>query len=223
MKKRIILLLILFIVMQSVRATEHRNELWLAGDTQNQINEKWLYGLYSQLRVVNQSHPLEDIILEARIGYQITDNKSAWLGYRWTGHDPNNGFYQDNRLFQQIIWQINQNSNQKLASRTRLEEIKRSNQSQMSYRARERISIALLESNLKTINPYFYDEVFFQLNRTNYSAQQLFSENRLFVGMNVKTTRNAYWEIGYINQYKVRTETSQNQVNHILSITYNYK
>jgi hypothetical protein len=72
------------------------------------------------------------------------------------------------------------------------------------------------------LNPLFYEEIFFQINKTDYSSRQLISQNRLFVGFNWRESKDHYWEIGYINQYLLSTPVfSENAMNHILTITYN--
>ena len=155
------------------------------------------------------------------MGYRLIDDDSVWLGYRWTGHNPYNNFYQENRLFEQLIHQKKFAYNDRFIARTRLEEIQRSNSNQISLRLRQRMAVELRRYSSKFF-PFLYDEVFFQLNNTSYTSNNFVSENRLFIGGNFITSRNTWWEIGYINQFQMHTpQASQNIMSHIISVTYN--
>lgn len=219
----LLLCLVLFSVSKSWALEEYSKE-WMGLNVQHTLprNNKWHSFLFSQLRLVNQSKPWQAALVEVGLGYQLTDEKNIWFGYRWTGRNPYNGFYEENRLFQQLI-------NQKRRKiflfnlRTRLEEITQGNSNQVGLKLRQRLSI---ESNIPLWKDnffYSYDEVFFRLNRTNFMSQTIFGENRLFLGVNIRNSKKDWWEVGYINQYQIRTpQQTQNSMSHIISATYNF-
>lgn len=225
MKCRWIIGLGLLCVLKSALALEQHEKAWLAINKQQAFSENrpWLYSIYSQLRLIRASHPWQTSLFEGGIGYQFLLDKNIWLAYRWSGAHPNNGFYQENRLIQQLYAPLRQDNLIDLASRSRLEEIVRANESQMAIRFRERIALELKYAILKKINPYFYDEFFFRLNKTHFTSNSVLSENRLFLGFNFYLSKTHSLEIGYINQYQYKTpQCMENQMSHILSLTYNF-
>jgi hypothetical protein len=220
--------LIVFIFLAVIRpaiALEENEKLWVGVNVRKPLSadQKWLYSLFTQSRLINKSHPWQSTLFEGGVGYSLFKDKSIWIGYRWSAHNPNNGFYQGNRLWQQLSWIISDKNLIKFFSRTRLEQTMYSDQSQLSFRLRELISVEFKNEVATKFSPLVYDEVFFQLNKTNYTSHQLVSENRLFLGVRLPTSADTFWEIGYINQYQFSTPlNNQNQMNHIASFTYNF-
>jgi len=222
--KRIILTISLLTFSLKNFAIDEHVKQWLAINEQNTFgdHQQWHALLYSQLRFIDQAHPWQSLLLEGGIGYQLVPHTTAWLGYRWSGQDPYHQFYQENRLFQQSISQGKVDFGH-LIFRNRLEEISRTNSNQMGLRLRERLSIEINHIFLNHFFPMTYDEVFFQLNHPNYMPVTFLGENRLFLGFNLYESQKTWWEIGYINQYQIHTpQQPQNQMSHILSITYNF-
>lgn len=221
---RIITILFLFFIpIKNAASLTQYDKLWTAVSTVKPLSadKKWLYTLYGSLRFYDHNHPLQTILLQGGIGYAVTDLHSFWVGYRWLGNDPYNGFYMTNVLWQQIVWGWKDASLHNAHMRTRLEEFRVSRDNQTGYHLRQRLYIEVPKLYFGKLNPLFYDEVFFQLNKTNYTAHQLVSQNRLFLGFNYIQTPESYWEIGYLNQYLFSTPVQkQNQMNHVLSITY---
>ncbi|MEO8400787.1 MAG: DUF2490 domain-containing protein [Gammaproteobacteria bacterium] len=218
-------IIIFFTPMQKASALEQNDKLWLGVDVQKPLssNKKWLYLLYAQTRLINQNHAWQTTLFEGGVGYVISPNQTLWLGYRWSGINPYNGFSEENRLWQQLSWRLKENNRYRIFSRTRLEESTLSTQSQLSYRLRQRVSLELLANHIAKLFPLLYDEAFFQLNKTQYTSHQLFSQNRLFLGFKLYTQATTFWEIGYINQYQWHTPSStQNQMNHIISFNYSF-
>ncbi|MDR3477852.1 MAG: DUF2490 domain-containing protein [Gammaproteobacteria bacterium] len=213
----------LFVSVNSFALNQYAKQ-WFAVNLQHALdkNKKWHSFLYSQLRTIDRTHPLESGLLEGGIGYQLTADENIWIGYRWTGKNPYNDFYQENRVFQQIISQ-KQLGLYRFILRTRLEEITRSDTRQIALRLRERLAIDGHRQLWRNTSLFAYDEVFFQLNHPAFITSAFLGENRLFLGFNIRISKETWWEIGYINQYQVRTpQQNQNQMSHILSITYNF-
>ena len=216
--------LLIFFISVNCFALTQNDKLWLAVNSQQtlSVDKKWHSFIYSQFRYINESHAWQAALIEGGIGYRFLDNESIWLEYRWTGHDPYNGFFQENRLFQQLL-QIKKFNAAHLILRARLEEIQISNSSQISVRLRERIAVEIMHGYFWKMFPFLYDEVFFQLKNTDYTSNKFINQNRLFIGFNLYTGRKSWWEIGYINQFQMRTpQNVQNTMSHIFSVTYNF-
>lgn len=217
-------LLFLFLLLVTTRcfALEQHAQLWAGLNYEKPLNQQWTYLLYTQSRFINESHPWDSTLFEGGLGYLLTKDKVVWFGYRWTAQNPNNGFFQENRLWQQLQWNLSDNKQHIILSRTRLEQIERTNQSQILWRLRERIMYKYNIPLHGNIIPVAYDEIFLQVHKTNYSSNKFFSQNRLFIGFDLYLSRQVLWELGYMNQFIFNVGTNnQNVMNHIISATYN--
>ncbi len=214
----------IFLLSRASFATDQNAKLWL-GVNYNlppKPASVWRSYLYAQLRLIDKTPVLQTTLMEGAVGYLTTAQHSFWLGYRWSGHNPDAGFSEENRLFQQSIFQ-NKTPSYHLILRSRLEEMTRSDDHQLALRFRERFAIEIEHRLFKNAVPFFYDEIFFQLNHPNYMPHTFIGQNRLFLGFNLYSAKTTWWEIGYINQYQTHTPTqSQNEMGHIISVTYNF-
>lgn len=220
-------LFLLWLLATSSFALEQHTKLWLAVNIQKPITEdkKWQYNVLSQFRFIDESHPWQTAFLEGSVGYELLEGQLIWLGYRWSGHNPNNRFYQENRLIQQFTWKLIPYNIYQYSTRTRLEEIERTNENQIALRFRQRLAVEIRQSMFAAVDvfPYFTEEVFLQLNATNFTPHRLFSENRFFLGVNIYQSKKTWWEVGYMNQYQIRSPTqNENQMSHIFSIMLNF-
>lgn len=222
--KNLICGLWIFCIPFTAYALEQHEKLWLGSNYQTHFgtHHQLLAFVFTQLRFINQPHPIQTGLLEGGLGYRLASKTSIWAGYRWSGQNPYHRFYQENLLFQQVLIPLHHNLDRSIL-RSRLEEISRTNQTTMLIKLRERAAFEFSPVLTSLIHPFTYDEVFFNLNKTNYSTHKLIAENRVFIGINWSVNKTNWWEIGYINQYIFASTTqSQNQMNHIVSITYNY-
>jgi hypothetical protein len=220
-----IIILMLCGSIKEAFALEQNEKLWAGINVERPLSEdnKWFYLLYTQTRLINKSHPWQSTLFEGAVGYLLLPNNRIWLGYRWTAHNPNNGFFESNRLWQQYVFLKEDDELRRIVLRSRLEEIEYTNQSQISFRFRERVSFEQKSHYFGALNPFIYDEAFFQLNETNYSSNRFLSENRLFLGCNWYLPSKNFWEIGYINQYLFNpNRNNQNVMDHVLSFSFNF-
>jgi hypothetical protein len=218
------ILLLLMIIITRVEALQKNDKLWLGFNAQTILdtNKKWLGSLTSQARFTKQSSPVESDFVETCLGYQLVDY-SLWVGYRYTKHINNKPSFSENRLIQQCVFNQKNNFFQ-YWFRSRLEERYRSNQKQVAVALREKVSLEFSLPIFCRVNPLLFNEIFIPLNKTIYTSRKLIDENRLFVGCNCYIQKTVWWEIGYILQYRTNTSLNSNyQLNHILSINYNYK
>ncbi len=222
---RILFAAVLFILpLTSSLALEQNEKLWLGINVEKPLtsDKRWMYLIFTQARLINQSPTWQTQLVEGAVGYNILHaTLRVWLGYRWALLDPPNGFMQENRFWQQIIWTAERDNKNTVVLRSRLEESVYSRRSQPSFRLRERFLAEFWHRYFGVLNPLVYEELFFPLNKTSYTSHQLISQNRLFLGFNLRTASNAFWEIGYINQYQMHTpQNPQNAMSHVVSVTY---
>jgi hypothetical protein len=210
--------------IKPVWALEQQTKLWPGIYLQKSLpkTEKWEYLLFTQSRFIDESHPWESTYFEGGLGYFLSKNHSLWAGYRWVGFDFATNFFHEDRFWQQFSWRIRESAQTLIFSRTRMEEIRYSNQSENLYRLRERITLEHLLNYEGKINPYYFDEVFIHANKPSYATRNLISENRLFLGFRYKTSSYTNWEVGYLNQYRfLSAPATPDRMSHILAVTFN--
>ena len=217
--------LIFFITINPAAALEQNVKFWPGLYIQQKIpkHEKWQYLLFTQARFIDDSHPWQSALIEGGVGYLLTPNHSLWAGYRLTVHNVLKNSFQENRFFQQLIWKVKDENKKIILSRTRFEELNLTNQTSTYYRVRERITFEQMINYKGKINPFYWNEAFFPLNKPNYVSHNFINENRLFIGFRYYTTPHTNWEIGYINQTQFETRKNiQDKMYHILTIVYNF-
>lgn len=179
--------------------------------------KNWLWWMEGQGRFFDDVGRLGQSIVRPGLGYSVADNISIWLGYGWiTTHPRGQSDTDEHRIWQQLSWNKAYNGG-KLATRTRLEQRFLSNGNDTGWRFRQFV---------KYTHPAFtdrfyasvWDEVFVNINSTNFGADSGFGQNRLFVGLGVfvDTDRHFRFELGYMNQF-INSPSSADQMNHIIS------
>lgn len=217
--------LLLWIPLITLAGVKQNGKIWIGFDKSGHLSAQsdWLYTLSSQIRSISTSEILQTIFLEGSVGHPFLSDLDLWFGYRWSGNYPGNGFYSESRPYQQINFRFYQNKSLQLSGRLRLEERIRNNQHQVSLRLRQRIAIEIQRCFGGKINPYLYDEVFFRLNKTDFTSSHFLSENRVFIGFKLYHSKQSTFQVGYTNQYAYRTSPeSQNTMSHILDFGYNF-
>jgi hypothetical protein len=202
------------------------NKLWLSLNVQQSLDKekKWLFSFYTQSRLIQQVRCFESAFVENALGYQL-ENSTLWLGFRLTKHVSNPPTFQLNHLFQQFIY-LQDFTCFSFLSRSRLEQMYRSDQKEFAFRFRQRMAFELSGDHFINVRPLIYNEVFLALNQTNYTSHKFLNENRLFFGFNCYQQNNIWWEIGYMLQYRANIPISHNRqshLDHVLVITYNYR
>lgn len=177
--------------------------------------------LHGQARFYNTTHPFTTLLLENSIGYPLNDKLRLWAGYLISGNDFNTRYFREQRLQQQLYWHMLDNQQERLASRTRFEEIAVSFSRQNLIVARQMFAHEQLSYFYGYINPLIYDEIFTHLNNPSYATVNFISQNRLFLGFNVYFSNHEYMKIGYMNQFISKKERhSHNEMNHLLTLQY---
>jgi Protein of unknown function (DUF2490) len=90
----------------------------------------------------------------------------------------------------------------------------------MGHRLRQMFRVTMPLESAPKFSLVGSNEVFMNLNRTDWGARSGFDQNRLFVGVGYGATSKLRLEAGYLNQY-VDTATIDRR-NHVLSTTLSY-
>ncbi len=106
----------------------------------------------------------------------------------------------------------------RLQSRTHLEQRFLDTGSDTGWRFRQFVKLSRYLPNRTRMSLEIYDEMFLDLNGTDWGQRSGFSQNRLFIGLGVRLDerRRSRIEVGYLNQFLNRSR--QDRINQILSV-----
>lgn len=195
-------------------------KLWTAVDVKGPLTDKIQYYLEPQLRFISRSQCFNEANLYAGVGYPLSKRVTFWAGNFFnTTHKVDDGNTFQYRIWEQIAWEVFENSFMQIDSRTRLEQLKQEYQNEWALRFRERVTLSfpIRKSGYSFI---LYDEVFLYTNHPSWVYHSLFNQNRSFVGFSIPVAKTAQLETGYLNQYVVG---SPSQLNHVLCFTLRVK
>lgn len=178
---------------------------------------QWQWWLEGQMRFFNDAERLGQTLVRPGVGYKVLDNLSVWLGYAWINTRPRDGAKtNENRIWQQLSWN-KAYAWGNLSTRTRLEQRFLNNGDDTGWRFRQFV---------KYTHPLFserlyasvWDEVFVNINSTDWGADNGFAQNRAFIGIGlyVDEQRHFWFELGYLNQY-INIPERIDRMNHIIS------
>ncbi len=225
---RLLLLALLLTVFMSSGKVAHGETiedtgLWLLlmmegpiGGQDNQRDQnRFRWWLDVQPRFLNDVSGLQQGLIRPGIGYVVGDRTTAWLGYARVRTTSESGSTSnEDRIWQQLLWRP-RIGNIDFQSRTRLEQRFLDNGSGTGWRFRQFVKVGWDLPHLSRFSLVGYDEVFFDLNDTDWGQRTGFAQNRLFAGLGAKLG-DAKVEVGYLNQYLNRS--GADNMNHIFSL-----
>jgi hypothetical protein len=153
--------------------------------------------------------------------FKITPKTSIWSGYDTINNHPaGQSSFQENRLWEQVMHQFEPFGGLTLTVRTRFEQRDREDYSDIAHRLRQMVRATTPSSLHQQLSWVVWDELFINLNQTDWGVMRGTDQNRLFLGANWKFDELSNLEVGYINQY-VNGKTIDRE-NHILSSTIRF-
>jgi hypothetical protein len=183
--------------------------IWLAGSLTGKlpssINDgkgSWRLWIDGQSRFGDDASRFSQGLVRPGIGYALNKAWSIWAGYAYIRTDqpytqtPSN----ENRIWEQVTWQGLVRSTD-LSSRTRLEQRFNSSGSGTGVRLREMGKLIQPLGAKKFWLISAYDEIFVNLNSTNFGARAGADRNRAYAGPGINLSRAVRVELGYLNQY----------------------
>lgn len=173
-------------------------------------------------RYRNEGKHIDSLYLRPAVFYKINPHSSLWLGHDTIiGHPAGKSAYRETRWYEQFQYQFDPIATVTFGSRTRLEERERIGFQNTGHRLRQMIKVTLpfkLHSKLSFV---VYDELFINLNNTDWGARHGIDQNRIFIGGNWKFNKHTYVEAGYLNQFV--NKAAVNLENHVISATLGFK
>lgn len=171
------------------------------------------YIMNSSLRFIDEHHGFEIGLIGYGLGYQYRPHIGFWLGYQWNSRNQINGHRQEDRIWQQIIWDAHRFNRYVFTTRTRLEERFRNSAPGTSYRLRERVALQCAKHTPGRVCAVTRDELFVNLNHPQWVNRQSINQNRYFVGMDIYAKHHLF-EFGYLNQYTL--SNTHHNMDHVL-------
>lgn len=218
-KSKPIILALLSIFIAKASAQEQYNGAWFDISTDGNLIKKYRidYIAQAQLRTLDKNNSYEMSYLQGGLGYRPHPGLSSWIGYQWNSFNPIFNLGRENRIFEQVLWEIWNDSFFALRTRTRLEQRNRMHNPEWSNRLREKISFYFPQIKNR-YTPLIYDELFFNLTKPDWVSSSTLEQNRAFIGMDISLSKKVFLELGYLQQsfYGLQQRT-----NHILYISIN--
>lgn len=176
---------------------------------------RWWFDLQPRF---TEDSDFEQLLVRPGVGWDVGGGASLWLGYAYIDTDPPaRASFDEHRIWQQFLWSTKLQS-LGLQSRTRLEQRFVETGSDTGWRLREFVKATYPLAFQSRLGLAVYDELFVDLNDTDWGADGGLSQNRLFAGFAWKLDDggHAVAELGYLNQW-IGTTGRQDTMNHLAS------
>lgn len=160
-------------------------------------------------------------LLRVAGGYEIAPRTVLWAGYGYFTTDPIGvpDAIVEHRIWQQLTWRAAQPiAGVTVSTRSRLEQRMIESAEETGWRARQLVKLSYPLSAGERVYLALWDEVFINLDDTDWGADDGFDQNRAFAGLGFKLAPHLRSEVGYMNQYVARANRDDAS-NHVLSLT----
>lgn len=206
----------------AIAETIEDGRYWFSLYTQGPLpKENFYWSLDIHPRWREEGRHFDTLILRPSLIYKITPKTSIWTGYDTINNHPaGQSSFQENRLWEQVMHQFEPFGGLTLTVRTRFEQRDREDYSDIAHRLRQMVRATTPSSLHQQLSWVVWDELFINLNQTDWGVMRGTDQNRLFLGANWKFGELSNLEVGYINQY-VNGKTIDRE-NHILSSTIRF-
>ncbi|MBB4597373.1 hypothetical protein GGR69_000489 [Xanthomonas arboricola] len=216
------LLLMLGGTSQAAAQTEEDGRYWLSVYAQGKLpveNLYWSMDVHPRWR--EEGEQFDQLILRPAVFYRFTPKASVWMGYDTIiSHPAGQSSNRENRWWGQFQYQFDPIANITITSRTRLEQRHREGFSDEGYRVRQMIRAVRPSALSAQLSWVAFNELFVNLDHTEWGARRGLDQNRVFVGINWKFNDIANVDVGYLNQF-VNTSTVDRE-NHVLMTTFRF-
>ncbi len=176
----------------------------------------WFDGHY---RLFDDSGGFGQSIVRPGVGIDVGKDSALWVGYAWIRTSPISGSdIDEHRCWQQWTWSRSVEP-YKFALRSRLEQRFVESADDTGLRFRQFVRGQKSLGPCSPLTFVVWDELFIDLNDTDWGQRSGFDQNRIFVGFGMKKHRASNWrvEVGYLNQV-LNLSGPVDRSNHILAV-----
>lgn len=178
------------------------------------------YWFDSQVRFLADEGGYYQSLIRPGLGWGVFKRGAVWVGYNWLRTDLEGiAPIDEQQVWEQFTWSEPAGDWSRLW-RTRLEQRFVSGADDVGVRLRQLFRTSIPIQKGSPLSVAAYDEVFFNLNDTDWGREAGFDQNRFFIGMAWKLLPKlgTTLEIGYMNQY-IDAPSGPNQLNHLVTAT----
>lgn len=197
---------------------------WFAQGDFSEIGRKdtpWRWWFDGHVRFFDDADGFGQSIVRPGIGWKVNESSVLWVGYAWIHTAPVSGpRFDENRIWQQ--WTCSRQFDSiKLGARARFEQRLLETGDDVGLRYRQFFRLQHELPNHPHVILAAWDEVFLNLNDTDWGATSGFDQNRLFLGFGLKENPSSRWrtEIGYLHQ-ALSNPNGADRSNHILAVNF---
>lgn len=211
----------LLTIAAPVRAqTTHDEGAWINATVMGPVDGRVVFFAEVQPRINDGVSRLTQLLLRPAIGYAISDDLTIYQGYARVIDTVENGpDLKEDRLFQQVTWNVGRIGKLEVQSRTRLEERWRSDGDGMSLRVRQMMRFEYpLAPGKRRVAALGWSEVFVGLKSARWGGIDGFDQLRTFAGVEIPLPGTSTLEAGYLNQTRDAPERRVNMV-HVAALT----
>jgi hypothetical protein len=205
--------------MHTAESTKSYNKDWAVANIIGPLSENssFKYYLEQQVRLIDTPYVFNQFLFLGGLGYQFNAKVMLFIGPGWIlTKTPENNNHTEQRLWQQLNWQVLNDSILSLNSRSRLEERQRSDQSQTAFRLRERLWLRVPFKKWQSYSFSCFNELFFNINHPRWTSPYFFEQNRAFIGISKRLSKTAVLDVGYLNQF---FHSTNNQADNVLLLS----
>lgn len=203
----------------SAMANEEDVRLWTSFVGEGKLTDQFRWTAEVQPRFRNDAKDTDQLILRPSVSYALSDKSSIALGYAYVETDTGRRSSKEDRLWQQFSYASKFNDFS-WSSRTRLEQRSLDVGDDTSHRLRQMFRASHPVAKNSTWSVLGWNELFLNLNETNWAGPNGINQNRLFTGMMWRYSQKSRLEVGYLNQVVNAPSGRENQMNHVLSSTW---
>ena len=200
--KPLCLLSALTMAVPAAAQTTHDEALWVNGTVMGPIQGPIVFFAEVQPRIGDGVSRLSQLLLRPAVGVQLSKHVTVYQGYAHVTDPVENGpDRRENRLFQQVTWNVGTVGRLEVQSRTRLEERWRNDGDGMSLRARQMMRFEFpLAPGSKRLAALGSIEGFVGLKSAEWGGITGFDQVRTFIGVEIPLAGTSTLEAGYLNQ-----------------------
>lgn len=195
--KNLILILIL-ITSLNVSAAEERNGTWLGTFAKKELSENYSYWIETQVRYNIDLGNTSQVLYRTGLLQKYGTNQGLGYLYAYIQSGDN----REHRFTLQHTHKYGETSGIYFSHRARLESryLEETTES-FEPAARARYLIRAEQNQVNKYNFVVWNELFLNLNHTNWNGDQTNDRNRLFIGLKKAFFNSNRFEIGYLNQF----------------------
>lgn len=205
--------------MPAAAQTTQDEALWVNATVIGTVKNRVIFFAEAQPRVTDGVSRVSQVLLRPAIGWQVSPKLALYQGYARV-IEPLDGIDRtEDRLFQQVTWNVGIFDKLEVQSRTRLEQRWRSDGPGMALRARQFVRLEYpLASGERRPAAMGWSEAFVGLKSAHWGQVEGFDQLRTFVGVELPLKGKSTVEVGYLNQTRDAPGRRVNMA-HVASVT----